>query len=245
MLDIRLLGQLRVMLDDRPVKLATRPAQLLLIHLVLQRETPQPREVVAELLWPASTSENARANLRHALWQLRAAVDGVAGSPTPYLVHTPHAIAFNCRSDYTLDVEILEREQPVWTTAALIDAAAAYHGELLPGFYESWIILERERLAVVFERRMSRLLDRLLEEGRWDDTLLWAERWITLDNAPEPAYRAMMRAYAALGDSSGVMVAYRHCRDALRTGLGVEPSQATQALVEQLTHGSQGLDAVR
>ena len=116
MLDISLLGQLRVMLDDRPVKLATRPAQLLLIYLVLQRETPQPREVVAELLWPTSTSENARANLRHTLWQLRAAVDGVADSPTPYLVHTPHTIAFNGRSDYTPDVKILEREQPVWTT---------------------------------------------------------------------------------------------------------------------------------
>ena len=155
-----------------------------------------------------------------------------------HLVHTAHTIAFNSRSAYTLDVATLEGERPTWTTAALLESAAAYGGELLPGFYESWIVLERARLAVVFDRRMGRLLERLITEERWDDTLAWAERWIDLDDAPEPAYRALMRAYAALGDASGVMITYRRCRAALWVEMGVAPSPETRRLVESLTHGA-------
>ena len=237
MLDVKLLGRFSLTRDGRPVEIPSRPAQLLLAYLLLSAGLPQPREELADILWPDSMADNARANLRHALWQLRSAI-GDADDPRAYIVHGPHDIAFNRQSDYTLDVDTLARERPAWTTEALMEAAAAYGGELLPSFYESWIVLERERLAVVFDRRMNRLLGRLIAERRWDDTLVWAERWIDLDEAPEPAYRAMMHAYAALGDTSRVMVTYRRCRDALRQELDVEPSPETRLLLESLTRGA-------
>ncbi|HSM56558.1 MAG TPA: hypothetical protein VK879_10425 [Candidatus Sulfomarinibacteraceae bacterium] len=37
----------------------------------------------------------------------------------------------------------------------------------------------------------------------------WPERWIALGHAPEPAYRALMRARAAQGDLAGMAAAYR------------------------------------
>lgn len=237
MLDIKLLGRFGVALDGRPVAIPSRPAQLLLAYLLLNAGAPQPREELADILWPDSSIDNARANLRHALWQLRSAINAPADPRAIYIVQGTHDIAFNRQSAYTLDVELLERERPVWTTDALLEAAAAYGGELLPGFYESWIILERERLTVLFGRRMNWLLQRLIAERRWDDTLTWAERWIDLDEAPEPAYRAQMMAYAALGDVSRVVVAYRRCREALRVELGVEPSLETRLLVERLSRG--------
>lgn len=243
MLDIRLLGQFSVMLDGRPLAIRSRPAQLLLDYLLLNTGAPQPRETLADVLWPDSSPNNARANLRHALWQLRATIDATGDPAAAFIIHTAHTIAFDGHNDCTLDVDTLQRERPAWTTAALMEAAAAYGGELLPGFYESWIVLERERLAVVFDRRMSRLLERLIVEKRWDDTLAWAERWIELDEAPEPAYRALMQAFAALGDFSGVMVAYRRCREALQAELGVEPSPETRRLVESLTRGATPAEA--
>lgn len=236
MLNIKLLGCFRVTLDGRLVDIPSRPSQLLLAYLLLNAGTPHPREEMADILWPDSSADNARANLRHALWQLRSAIEDTDDPQTIAIVHDAHAIAFNRHSAYALDVDALRQERPVWTTAALMEAAAAYGGELLPGFYESWIVLEREQLAVVFDRRMGRLLERLIAERRWDDTLAWAERWIELGDAPEPAYRALMRAYAALSDTSGVMVTYRRCREALLEGLGIEPSLETRQLVESLTH---------
>ena len=41
-----------------------------------------------------------------------------------------------------------------------------------------------------------------------------------------------MRAYAALGDASGVMITYRRCRAALWVEMGVAPSPETRRLVE-------------
>lgn len=234
MLAIKLLGQFSVMLDGRLVEIPSRPAQLLLANLLLNAGSPQPREVLAGLLWPDSSSENARANLRHALWQLRPAIDPAGDTRADYIVHTPHDITFNRQSAYTFDVDILQCERPNWTTEALMDAAVAYGGELLPGFYESWVVLERARLAVVFDRRMTRLLDQLIDERRWDDALAWAARWMTLEVAPEHAYRAMMRAYGALGDSGRVVAAYEQCRDVLLAELGVEPSPETRRLAESL-----------
>lgn len=234
MLAIKLLGQFSVTVDGRSLEIPSRPAQLLFVYLLLNAGTPQPREVLAGVLWPDSAEDNARANLRHALWQLRSTVDEATGSGDPAVLHTPHEITFNSRCDHELDIETLARERP-WTTAALLEAAGAYHGKLLPGYYESWIVQERERLAAIFERRMIRLLERLMDEGRWEETLAWAERWIALDEAPEPAYQALMQAYAARGDSSGVMVAFRRCHEALREELGVEPSTETRRLMERLT----------
>jgi DNA-binding SARP family transcriptional activator len=74
----------------------------------------------------------------------------------------------------------------------LIAVLSVYQGELLPGFYEEWVFLERNRLNALFEAKMARLLEMLQSEGRWDNVLDWAMRWIALGTWPEPAYQALM-----------------------------------------------------
>lgn len=252
MLEIALLGQFSVTLDGNPAALTTRPAQLLLAALLLRAGLPQPRELLADRLWPDSTAINARANLRHTLWQLRSVLEpGGDGRTDGVFIHSdPREITFNHDSPYTLDVELLERERPPemaarTPTAELMAAVAVYRGELLPGFFEPWIVLERERLLAVFERRTAQLLDRLVQERRWNDAIEWAERWISLGEAPEPAYRALMRAHAARGDLGHVMGTYRRCCEALREDLGVRPSPETRQLAQELALGGplQAFDA--
>jgi non-specific serine/threonine protein kinase len=55
---------------------------------------------------------------------------------------------------------------------------------------------------------------------------------------PEPAYRALMIAHAALGNISKVAATYERCVQTLREKLGVEPSEQTIALFEQLRNGT-------
>lgn len=228
MLDIRLLGQYMVTRDGRPATPATRPAALLLAWLVLNAGRPQPRESLADKFWPESSAANGRANLRHALWQLRA----VLGQD--YLLADTHKITFNRASYYALDVDCLTRLGPDSSLTNLLDAAAAYCGELLPGFYEPWIVLERERLAALYEQRMADLLERLVGERRWEEVVNWAERWLALGEGSELAYRALMQAHAARGDAGLVMTTYQRCKMALRDQLGVEPSTETRLLIAQL-----------
>src|SRR5579859_4492518 len=231
MLEVRLLGRFELRRNGTVVLLPSRPAQSLLAYLILNAGTAHCREKLAGLLWPDTDDDNARSNLRHALWRIRKVIerdDGLA----PYLLTDELAVSFNAGGDYWLDAAILAR-----TVESLTDqfqALAAYQGELLPGFYDDWVTLERERLEAQFQHKMQRLLERLVEERRWPDVIEWGERWVAQGHAPEPGYRALMLAHAELGDRSRAAVVYKRCREALFNELGVEPSAATRRLYERL-----------
>ncbi len=232
MIAFRLLGQFGIRRDGQPVELASRPAQSLLAYLLLNAGIEYRREKLAGVIWPDATEDNARTYLRQALWRIRKAIGA------DYLLADRVTVGFNARANYWLDVDSLERSTDIgWTAGNLEETLDVYKGELLPGFYEDWVVLERERLQNVFEGRVSQLLDRLIEESQWKNVLHWGERWIALGHAPEPAYRALMMAYAGLGDLAGMANAHHRCVQALEEDLGVEPSEKTRRLYRDLSAG--------
>lgn len=234
MVEIRLLGQFTVQVDGVAIELTARPAQSLFAYLLLN-PVAHRRERLAGLLWPDSSETNARRNLRQALWQIRRAL---AEQADALLVVDEVTVAFNTAADYWLDVECIARPlEEAGAADDLISAIAVYTGELLPGFYDEWVQLEREQIQAQFERKLTLLLERLVEAQRWADILHWGERWIALGYTPEPAYRALMMAHAGLGDMASVAESYRRCVEALARDLDVEPSAQTRALYERLRTG--------
>jgi DNA-binding SARP family transcriptional activator/pimeloyl-ACP methyl ester carboxylesterase/predicted ATPase len=231
MLQASFLGQFDVRLDGQPADLPSQPAQTLLAYLLLNAGMALRREQLAGLLWPDSLDSSARKNLRNAIWLVRKAIGD------QYLLADKTTITFDSAAPHELDVSILQQQPPDDDIAALIRAVSVYRGDLLPGFYEDWVQLERERLRGVFERRIQQLLDRLTEEGAWDDVQRWAEHWISLGHVPEPAYRALMVSHAARGDLSRMAAAYRRCVSLLQDELAVAPSQETQSLYQRLLQG--------
>ncbi len=227
MLEIRFLGRYDIRLDGAPVQIRSRPARTLLAYLVLTLGTSHPRERLAGLLWPESTEANARKNLRQSLWRLRKSIG------EGYLLAEADSVAFDPNSEVWLDVAALEHPGEQVLEAVV----GSYEGELLPGFYEDWVLLERDRLAAVFEQRMQRLVTDLLQQERWTEARDWAERWIAQGQIPEPAYRALMLSYAASGELSKVEAAHQRCVEALRQELGVDPSNETQDLYRRLMSG--------
>jgi WD40 repeat protein/serine/threonine protein kinase len=235
MLEVRLLGQFHIQADGQTLDIPSRPAQSLLAYLLLHAGTPQRREKLAGLFWPDATETNARSNLRHALWRIHKALES---SEHDYLTADDLIITFEATADYWLDVAELERKvADSASTDALIEVVSLYQGDLLPGFYDEWVLLERERLQAVFEHKLQALLDRLIQAQRWSEVLEWGERWIALGQTPEPAYCALMLAHSAVGDRSGVAAVFQRCVETLRRELGVEPSEETQKLYERLLSG--------
>jgi WD40 repeat protein/DNA-binding SARP family transcriptional activator len=245
MLEVRLLGRFDVRLHDQPVEIASRPGQSLLAFLVLNAGTAHRRERLAGLFWPDVPEPSARRNLRYALWRIRKALEAVhppegTAQPAaqPYIIADDISIVFNAAADYWLDVSALEKKSGQdCSPDDLIGAVSVYGGDLLPGFYDEWIVLERERLQAVFEQKMRRLLECLVQGKSWEAVLECAERWIALGHTPEPAYRALMEAHAGRGDLSAVASTYRRCQEALLRDLGVEPSAETRAAFERLMKG--------
>jgi hypothetical protein len=157
---------------------------------------------------------------------LRHAVAAAAGpyGYQDYLLTDNFTVAFDAAAPYWLDTAVVEQAAAEMPLDALLEAVAAYRGELLPGFYAEWVGLERERLHMAFERQMQALLDRLGEAGRWADVLAEAERWRAGAGARTGLPRLML-AHSGQGDGAGVAQALptlprRLARDLARGAVG-------------------------
>jgi predicted ATPase/DNA-binding SARP family transcriptional activator len=227
MLEIRMLGQFNLRQDGVPIELPSRPARTLLAYLLINLGIHHSRERLAGLLWPDSSEGNARKNLRQALWHLRKSIGD------HHLLVDRVSIAFNVKSEFWLDIGLME--DPLNQDLEIV--VSAYEGELLPGFYEDWVLLERDRMAAAYERQMQRLIDQCIQEQRWNDVIKWSERWIAQGQIPEAAFRALMSTYAAVGELSKVEAVYQRCGEALQQDIGVDPSEETTQLYQCLLSG--------
>jgi predicted ATPase/DNA-binding SARP family transcriptional activator len=234
MLEVHLLGKYEVKHNKKAISIVSRPAQSLFAYLILNAGTSHRREKLAGLLWPDSLEETARDNLRHALWRVRKSLPST--QKAEFLLTDDLSIAFNASAEYRLDAAELEKLSESASADELMVSLSAYQGELLPGFYDEWVVLEREHLSSIFEHHMARLLSLLKAENRWLDVLDWAERWIKLGKKPEPAFQALMSAHAAKGDMSKVAASYERCVKSLRE-FGMEPSEQTKELYKNLKSG--------
>lgn len=232
MLDVRLLGKYKVSLDSQAIEIPSRPMQALLAYLILNAGTTFRREQLVGLLWPDSDESSGRHNLRQTLWRLGKAVG------KDYFLTDKVSVGLNPQTDYRLDAAVLQQKVDEQTTVdQLITNVSVYDGVLLPGFYDDWVLLERERLQAIYADRLQLLLEHLIQEERWRETREWAERWIAQGQVPEAAYRALMLAHAALGDQAAVSAVYQRCLQALAKEIGVTPSPETVGLFERLTSG--------
>lgn len=184
MLEIRLLGQFDVQWHGRPVLIQSRRAQSLLARLALTPGIYRRREKLAGEFWPDTSEQNARSNLRHALWRIRGALMAAGALPDePVLLSNNIGVTFNPRMKCWLDAQQLELASQLaarneGSVEMLMQAAALYQGELLPGFYDDWVIPHRTRYQMAFDLLMARLLSRLREAGRWHEAFRWGTLWL-------------------------------------------------------------------
>jgi DNA-binding SARP family transcriptional activator/tetratricopeptide (TPR) repeat protein len=236
-LKIFLLGQFRLQYDDLSIELPSRSAQSLLAYLVLNAGIAHRREKLASLFWPESNEADARGYLRQALWRVRKSFTDAKLKGDDYLQISELSISFDKASNYWLDADQLLKVVEGQPVEEVMARARLYIGEFLPGFYDEWIVLERDRMLTAYHRSMNLLIQALIQTRNWDAVLKWSEEWIYLGYSPEPAFKAMMQAYAGLGNQGMVSATYQRCVKALDRELGLQPSLEIQRLYEQILKG--------
>ena len=82
---VRMLGKFSAAVGGEPLtSLTASKVQELFAYLLIHRDRPQSREVLASLLWGDTETWRAKKYLRQALWQLQSALRGefrLAGIP--------------------------------------------------------------------------------------------------------------------------------------------------------------------
>jgi len=119
---------------------------VLLAYLALFGQRSHPREELCELLWPEIAPEVSRQRLRQALYTLRHQLEPPGVPPGSVLIADRHAVRLNPTA-FTCDAVEFER---LVRKGHHAEARALYIGDLLPGYYEDWLLLERYRLEELY-----------------------------------------------------------------------------------------------
>jgi DNA-binding SARP family transcriptional activator len=106
---------------------------------------------------------------------------------------------------------------------------AACH--LLPGWYDEWAVLERERIRQRVLHALEALSAALSEQGRHAEAVDAALRAVLEEPLRESGQRALLRAYLAQGNLAEAQRAYVRFAQLVRSELGVEPSRQITALM--------------
>lgn len=225
---LTLLGGFSLRRGNSAVRLAPSGQRLLAFLALHQRH---PRGYVASMLWPEQSQEHALASLRTTLWRVRSRAPEIL-APTRHDVDLHPEVMVDIHQLAEIAQYFLEggEPQPPVDTQQVLDILAS-PGELLPGWYDDWVLMERERVRLQHVRALEALAEQLLGHHRPSDALRAALTATTLEPFRDSAHAVAVRAYLSEGNTAEAIRHFRHYRSQLLEELGVEPSPALQELI--------------
>lgn len=226
-LTLRLLGGFELGLGESTIELPGS-AQRLVAVLALS-DQPMHRASVAGRLWLDACEERAAASLRSTLWRIRRSAVG-----TPVVESLCHRLRL--APQVRVDVSAMTRlaRQLIGGDdgrAALECSDHDLSGVLLPGWYEDWVIIERERLQQLQLHALEALAQRLTDRGRYAEAVQAGLAAVSREPLRESAHRALIRVYLAEGNAVDALRQFRLYERLLGTELGLEPSRQIRALL--------------
>jgi DNA-binding SARP family transcriptional activator len=191
------------------------------------------RRHAAGTLWPYGDDDRAAGNLRSALWRLRGAGIDILRSDKSGLYLSP---------DSTVDIA----ELSAWATRVIdgtldgsdldlveIDVEALH---LLPGWYEDWVVFERERLRQRLLHAMETLARRLIVCHQFAEAVEAAMTAIGIEPLRESAQRVLIEAHLAEGNLVEARRVFAEYRELLNDELGVMPSSALAEIFRSINN---------
>lgn len=208
--------------EDGQRRVVPEGCKRLLAFVALQHKRVD-RRYAAGSLWPDGSDGRASGNLRSALWRLRGAGIGVLESDK---------LSVYLREETTTDLDALCG----WADRLIAGTASAEDlclpdwvgtvAELLPGWYDEWVIFERERIRQRMLHALERLSVLLCAAGRHGEAIDAAMSAVAVEPLRETAHRVLAAAHLAEGNYVEARDTYLRYRDLSRRELRVEPSVA-------------------
>nr|WP_308355048.1 bacterial transcriptional activator domain-containing protein [Streptomyces sp. MUM 203J] len=124
---------------------------------------------------------------------------------------------------------------PILSSPEPVPAILFGDGELLPGWDEDWVLLERERLRQLRLHALDALAHSLVREGRHALALETALTSVRTEPLRESAHRAVVAAHLAEGNVHEAVSHYVAFQHLLDEELGVPPSALFARLLRPVT----------
>lgn len=222
---MRLLNAFELRVNGKPIDLPMS-ARRLLAFLAL-RGGPIQRVHVAGTLWIDVDEERAFANLRSTLWRVN---------------HCGHRLveADGGTLRFSGDVRVDLHDAKDQARRLLNDDdgeipaldSLAFAGEVLPDWYDEWVLIERERFRQLALHGLEALSERLLRRGRYGEAADVALAAVANEPLRESPHRLLIRIHLAEQNLSEAVREYNLYRRLLNDQLGLEPSSTLRSLLQ-------------
>ncbi|MEV0798417.1 BTAD domain-containing putative transcriptional regulator [Kribbella sp. NPDC050281] len=220
MATIRLLGPPEIEVDGQPGRQPRGRKAWALLGYLLLAERPPSRRRLAELFF--ADAEDPLGALRWTLAELRRAI----GVPD-LLTGDPVVTAL----DDATTVDVLLVGEPSTAPESLL----SWGGELLEGMelescpeFESWLLVERRRVAGALEARLRQNAVAHLAAGQADQAIPFAAKAVAINPHEQGNHELLIRSLATSGDRVAALRQIAICEDLFRRELGVEVSTSLQ-----------------
>ena len=208
--------------------------QHLIAYLALHGRSA--RTLAAATLWPDHTDQVAAGRLRAVLWRLRH-----RHTDLPPLLEISDT-SLSLASDVVVDVDgfvtaagrlIRCTGEPDEDTAATVLGSA----ELLPGWYDDWVLAARERLQQLRLGALDALADIRRSQQRRHEALQAAFAATGIEPLHESAHRTIALTHLDNGDIVEAVEHYKQFRAMLDSELGLPPSEQFTNLIQPYLNG--------
>lgn len=244
-LHVQMLGGFGVRADERDLpSLGSRAASSLLAYLVLNRDRPQTRDLLAGRFWSDLPEDKARRQLSNALWRIRKTLDPEVDGRSVIDAST-NDVRLSRDLDLRVDVEVFERRLDELTrrrqadrqsvsAANLADVVESYRGDLLSGYYDEWINGPRERIRGRYLEAVVQLVRMHSRAGDYESSLRYARSLVEAEPLSDEWQRELIRLYALNGQPSAAEQHYERYAAHLKHELDARPGREITALMERI-----------
>jgi DNA-binding SARP family transcriptional activator len=201
-----------------------------LIAFLGVQSRPLLRTYMAGTLWPEATEEHAGGNLRSALWRIHQVDLDFIETSRSYI---------RLSSDVDIDLHEMSAQ-----ARRLMDPSVECQeadleqgpllGELLSGWYDDWVLLERERARNLRLHGLEALCGRLTRLSRFGPAIEAGLAAVAGEPLRESAHRTLIQAHLAEGNVAEAIRQYAEFRKLVRDELGVDPSSQMEELIPPL-----------
>jgi DNA-binding SARP family transcriptional activator len=197
----------------------------LLACLALRR--PGSRVQLAEMLWPGSDEVHAFGALRTAIWRIqRAAPDLLQTTATAVSLHPSADIDVRALASIARQLLV----QPAGVTPVDVGRLRTA-GELLPGWYDDWVLTERESLLQLRLHALECAAQEMSLRGLHGLAVDAAVAAAELDPLRESAHAIRVQVHMAEGNAIDALRTYHRYADLLDAELGLRPTDRFTDLV--------------
>lgn len=229
-LQLRLLGSCAVLRDGAAVDLGARQLRLLAALALLGRRA---RGFLGGLLWPGCTDARALGSLRAAVFAVSHHLPGALVADGHDLALSP-ALAVDVHRLRAHLAAAARAEEP--SAPGPAELAVLGVPELLPGWYDDWVLAEQERLRSLYVHAAEHAAELCLARGDPSGAAALAEAVRGTDPLRESAVRLLVRAHLALGNHAAALRDFRRYSVLAVAETGTGPSDELVRLVGSVPH---------